>query len=238
MEVNWSILQPVDVAGNVQRGFEMGQQMVEKHQLKSALAAYSQDPTNPANEAALASASPDFAMQLPELRQRRQRQAIDDQQRAAEQQQKLIDRHRENIINGAKLIRETKPMDQAGWDQTLQLGQQAGIDISNVPQQYDPHYVAGVMHLADTFDPPKTSEMPGIQREVDYYRSIGKNDLADQLLARHAEGPPLVVDEGSGIKKIYPPGSLGGMHLTPGTIIPDFRKQGGQTQPASGNFPH
>jgi len=64
MGVNWSLLQPVDIGGMFQRGYEQGQQMVEKARVKSALEAFSQDPTNPDALNALAAASPEFAMKL------------------------------------------------------------------------------------------------------------------------------------------------------------------------------
>lgn len=76
MEINWDILKPsvigalppVDVAGNVQAGFQMSQQMIEKARVKSALAAYATDPADPAVQNALAAVSPQFAMNLGEQR--------------------------------------------------------------------------------------------------------------------------------------------------------------------------
>lgn len=68
MEINWGLLQPVDIGGNFHAGFQMGQQLVEKERMKSALAAYAQDPTNPQVQNALASLSPQFAMHLGQSR--------------------------------------------------------------------------------------------------------------------------------------------------------------------------
>jgi len=81
VEINWSILQPVDIGGNFQTGFAMGQQLVQKAKLKSALAAYVQDPTNPQAQNALAMASPEFGMRLAGSRT---------QQAAAEQERKRV----------------------------------------------------------------------------------------------------------------------------------------------------
>jgi hypothetical protein len=64
MSINWSLLQPVDIGGMFQKGYQQGQQMVEQARVKSALAAFSQDPTNPEALNALAAASPEFAMKL------------------------------------------------------------------------------------------------------------------------------------------------------------------------------
>jgi hypothetical protein len=48
------------------------------------------------------------------------------------------------------------------------------------------------------------SEQPSIAKEVDYYRSIGRNDLADQLLEKHAQGAPLISNNGDGTFTIVP----------------------------------
>ncbi len=234
LDIDWGILKPVDIGANFQSGFQMGQQMREKAQMKSALAAYSQDPNNPEVQNALASVDDRFAMQLGQYR-------AGAPEREAAQQEKLTEKHRENIVMGAKLIRQTKPTDQATWDQTRALAQQAGIDVSEVPPQFDPQYIDGLTKLADTFDPPKSGEMPGIAKEVDYYRGIGRDDLAQQLLERHAEGPPMVVDNGDGTKTIYQRGAMGGSApQSQGTAPPPphpFVLDGGPTQPASGGFP-
>jgi len=83
-EINWNLLQPVDIGANFQTGFAMGQQLVQKAKLKSALAAYSQDPTNPAAVNALAAASPEFAYKMASTRA----------ELAAKAQEKAVERAR------------------------------------------------------------------------------------------------------------------------------------------------
>lgn len=82
--INWSLLQPVDYGANVLRGYQIGEGLVRKHKFQSALAAYSQNPDDPNAQNALASASPEFAMRLPEMRLRQQKatQEQQDRQRA------------------------------------------------------------------------------------------------------------------------------------------------------------
>lgn len=107
---------------------------------------------------------------------------------------------------------------------------------------------------------------PSIQREVDYYRSIGRNDEAEQLLRNHASGSPVVFDiNGDGAPDLVPrsyfnggqptPQPSGGGQMTPAQInqmadeairsgadpaAVNARRQqllqGGQS-PGSGNFP-
>ncbi len=98
MQLDWSVLKPVDIGGNFQRGYEIADQYIQKQQLKSALAAYSQDPANPEAQHALASVSPEYAMQLGQYR-------MEAPQREAAQQEKLTERQRQNMILGGKILR-------------------------------------------------------------------------------------------------------------------------------------
>lgn len=68
MEIDWSILKPVDVPGNIQAGFQLGQQMIEKVRVKSALAAYAANPMDPGAQNALAAVSPQFSMSIAQHR--------------------------------------------------------------------------------------------------------------------------------------------------------------------------
>lgn len=64
MAINWSLLQPVDIGGMFAKGYQQGQEMVQRERAKSALAAFSANPTDPAAQNALAQYSPEFAMRL------------------------------------------------------------------------------------------------------------------------------------------------------------------------------
>lgn len=64
MAVRWDLLQPVDVGGMFTRGYERGKAMVQEHQTRNALAAFGQNPMDPAAQSALAAVSPEFAMKL------------------------------------------------------------------------------------------------------------------------------------------------------------------------------
>ena len=64
MGINWNLLQPVDVGAMFQRGYQQGQQLVERERTKSALAAFAANPADVGAQSALAAASPEFAMKL------------------------------------------------------------------------------------------------------------------------------------------------------------------------------
>ena len=55
---------------------------------------------------------------------------------------------------------------------------------------------------------PDPVEPTALQKDAAYYHSIGRDDLAQQLLENHATAPPLVVDNNNGTKTIYPAGAI------------------------------
>lgn len=147
------------------------------------------------------------------------------QQQRQQQQFQLTDRHRQDIRLGAGIARQYeqrsgRPMDEAGWQAVRAAAQQAGVDLTDVPEHFDPQYYQQLQASAQTLESqsgpaytlgagdrrfdagnnvvatggPDVTHQPSIQREVDYYRSIGREDLAQQLLENHAEGAPVLFD--------------------------------------------
>jgi hypothetical protein len=146
MAVNWALgLQQGNAGDAFSQAFQQGQQTNRQNTARSAMAALVADPNNQRALQALAQADPQAAQQF--------------QQQHAQQAMAALEHHRDNIIKGAQIIRQVNPKDQASYTQALQLAQQAGIDLSEVPQQFDPQYVAGVSKLADTFA-PQTGQQP------------------------------------------------------------------------------
>jgi hypothetical protein len=103
------------------------------------LAALVRDPTNQRALEALAQVDPNAAMEF--------------RQQQLEYHKSQLAEHQDSILKGAEIIRQFNPQDQAGYTMALQAAQQAGIDVSQVPQQYDKSYVDGVVHLADALKP-------------------------------------------------------------------------------------
>lgn len=133
------------------QGFQQGQQQRQSNLAKSAMAALVTDPTNQRALQALASVDPGAAEQF-------------QQQRLSLVKQQLA-QHQENILRGAQIIRELQPKDDASWQHALQVAAQAGVDVSQVPQHFDPQYVNGIVSIADAFKPEQAD--PGIIREFD-----------------------------------------------------------------------
>lgn len=87
---------------------------------------------------------------------------------------------------------------------------------------------------------PEAPSPTALERNVAYYRSIGRDDLADSYLANSAnpiQGVPITNPDGSSGIQFIRPGAMGGAPAAPqrpvGKLTPI---QGGPTQPASAGF--
>jgi hypothetical protein len=119
--------------------FQQGMQQNQQNTAKNAMAALVADPSNKGALAALAKVDPQAAMQF--------------QQQQAQQIKAQLAQHQDSILKGAEILRQFNPKDQPSYSAALQAAQTAGVDISQVPQQYDPQYVDGVIKLADALHP-------------------------------------------------------------------------------------
>jgi hypothetical protein len=208
------------------QAFQQGMAQNQERAKRQAMAALMADPNNGQAMNALAQMDPQAAMQF--------------KSQQAEALKAQLAQHQDSILKGAEIIRQFQPKDQASYSQALQAAHIAGVDISQVPQEYNPQYVDGVVKLADALKPQSAPPQPNIAREVDYYRSIGRDDLAQQLLTNHANPMQAIRNEDGTITLVRPPvmgGGPGG--AAPPPPPPGFvLDNGGPTQPASGNFPN
>jgi hypothetical protein len=146
MAVNWALgLQQGNPGDALNQAFQQGQQNNRANTARSAMAALVADPNNTRALQALASVDPASAQQF--------------QQQRIEQAKEQLAQHQDSILKGAEIIRQFNPKDQQGYSAALAAAQQAGIDVSQVPQQYDPNYVDGVVKLADALKPQTSDNM-------------------------------------------------------------------------------
>jgi hypothetical protein len=138
--VNWGLGVPQQNPANAfMQAYQQGTQQRRQNQSRQAMAALVQNPNDPKALAALAQADPQAAMQF--------------RQQQLEQTKAQLAQHQESILKGAEIVRQLNPKDQRGWDQARALAAQAGIDISQVPPDFNPQYVQGLTALADAFKP-------------------------------------------------------------------------------------
>lgn len=149
MSVNWGLgIQQGNPGESFVNAFNQGMQRNEQTAAKNALATLVQNPNDPNALAALAKTNPEAAMQF--------------RQQQMENVKAQLGQHYDSVLKGAEILRQFNPKDQQSYSQALAAAQQAGIDISQVPQEYNPQYVDGIIHIADAFKPQADNNVQNI----------------------------------------------------------------------------
>jgi hypothetical protein len=219
------------------QAFQQGMAQNQERAKRQAMAALMADPNNGQAMNALAQMDPQAAMQF--------------KSQQAESLKAQLAQHQDSIVKGAEIIRQFQPKDQASYSQALQAAQMAGVDISQVPQEYNPQYVDGVVKLADALKPQTGMQDPGIIREFDIATQRGlvppgtTYEQYVQLRSPSVNTPVTIpynstVTGGGGMPTVSSPAEA--MKLPPGTQfrMPDGRigtVPGGAGGNASGGFP-
>lgn len=149
INLDWSVLNRApDVGEEFRKGMSWGRDQRRQGVQDNALAALARNPEDPQALQAMAGINPEYAWKMQDRGLTREK---------AERTEALakLEANRENITKGAQIARQMKPQDQASWDATLQVAAQAGIDTSNVPREYNPQYIQGLVATADAFEPIK-----------------------------------------------------------------------------------
>lgn len=144
--VNWGLGVAQQNPGNAfMEAYKQGQQTRRQDQARQAMAALVQNPNDPQALAVLAAVDPASAMQF--------------RQQQIEYTKAQLAQHQESILKGAEIVRQVQPKDQRSWDQARALAAQIGIDISQVPTEYNPEYVSGLTSLADALKPQASDNL-------------------------------------------------------------------------------
>ena len=177
------------------------------------------------------------------MREHSQDRAVQMQQREAQMQQQrqqqqfqLTDRHRQDIRLGAGIARQYeqrsgRPMDEAGWQIVRQTAQQAGADLTGVPEHFDPQYYQGLIAAGQQLEQQaqRVQQPTTFQRDDEYIRSRYGNAAGDQYVQRHIAPPPITQHNADGtitiIQQAAPPLNQGGPQsqqpAQPVTMTPD-----------------
>ncbi len=229
------------------RGLQQGQGFVDgitnnirRNQQQGAFSQYAMNPNDPNAINALARVDPEMALKA----RAQQAQTAQRQQEFTAEQQKIA---RENIIRGAQIVRQIQPKDQASWTQARATAQRLGIDVTQVPQEFDPQYVQGLIAAADAFEPQKAEASPyqiiTPQPGAGAFRVDKRTGTTETLVAPNDGSRPMgaaVEGPASNVPKVsnqatYDAIPAGQQYMAPdGTIRV---KPGGQSQPATGGFP-
>jgi len=229
-----SLMIAPDVGGKVAQGFKEGMAVAAQNKARAAMAALVRDPNNQKALEALASIDPGAAQQF--------------QQQRIETTRAQLAQHQDSILKGAQILRQFNPKDQPSYSAALTAAQQAGIDVSQVPQQYNPQYVDGIVKLADALRPQPETQDPGIIREFDIATQRGlvpPGTTYEQYVTMRNPGmsTPVTVPYGA---TVTPPGGASAPITATGPKGEkiQFNPQSGKWEPmggaggnASGGFP-
>ncbi len=236
MEIRWDLLgRAPDVGEMFRKGMEEGRATSRQYRQDNALAALAQRPDDEQAMAELAGISPEAAWKFQDrtaTKAKSERDLVKDQ----------LETRREDILKGAKIVRQVQPKDQTGWDAVLNAAKVAGVDLADVPATFDPQYAAGLIQVADTLAPPesewetKTTEAGGgiyrINKRTGQVETAVQPNPGDKPFGASVTTGDLPTVTDTASYDAVPPGSE--YKDESGTIR---KKPGGQTQPASGGFP-
>lgn len=211
MAVNWALgLPQVNPGEQFATAFKQGQESARANKARAALGALAKDPTNQAALQALAESDPETALKF--------------QQQQIEQHKALLAQHQDGIVKGAQIIRQFNPKDQPTYTRALMAAQAMGVDISQVPQQYDPQYVDGILKAADALKPEAGDNMKFLTPQPGG-GAYGYDPRTGQIttLIQPNDNPALAGQPVQGMPAV-------------GSVVADPRI-GGPTPQASGGFP-
>lgn len=241
MNLDWSPLNNIPNAGEAfAKGLETGRAARIQRDRQNALTGMARG--DPAALNALMAIDPQTAMQY-------QQQQVQQRRLDMKAQGEISEASRQNVIRGAQILRQINPKDDASYQQALQAARQMGIDVSTVPQQFDPQFVQNMIAAADTFEPQKAESSPyqvvAGQPGAGVYR-FNKGDGSMSVLVQPNDGTaPMGAPAPQQTKLAAPPGAVAMLRSNP-ALRADFDAKygqgaaaqalGGQTQPASGTF--
>lgn len=218
MPVNWGLSQGNGFQNALAQGFQIGDMMRQRSEQRAernALAAYATDPSE-ANLAGVAQYRPDYVIQ--------------ERQRQTQAQQQGLDRQREQLPVVSRLLSEATP---ENWGQTLQRAQALGIDVSQVPAQYDAGWVQQTQVMAQALQTPQGAEaLSSIGREVaDMGYRPGTPEFSAKVteLYNQSQVDRLVIEPGASVVEYNPVTRETRQLVQPGN--------GGSPAPASGSAP-
>lgn len=113
-----------------------------------------------------------------------------------------LEAHRARIVQGARFLEGVS--DQTSYDAARRSARDFGIDLTDVPDVYDPNYIEGLRRAAQTFAPQASGNPTEFQRNYEYLQRTNPTAASDYL-ARQTESQPVVFDvNGDGAPDLVP----------------------------------
>lgn len=146
----------------------------------------------------------------------------------AQRRAQISEAERQQIVTGARIIRQINPRDDAGWQQVRSAAQRLGVPLANVPPTFDPQYVQQVLAAAEAIEPSSGGEQFTLGPEQARYDSSGN------IIARGPAGRPRYYPVAPGGRLELDPSYQGPVSgesppspPAPGTVEDGYRFRGG-----------
>jgi len=174
------------------------------------------------------------AMQREEMDARREDRGLRRQILERQTQMERVKEARSQLELMTRLLGSAR--DETSYQSARRAAQQAGLDISSVPPNFDPAWVENKRREAVALSGKAEQAATALEREYEFLVSKDPG-LAEQYLRNRAEGSPIVANNGDGTFTIIPRSQIGRQSGAvppppPGFVIDD----GGPTESPSGGF--
>lgn len=173
------LMNPAVIGQSVQHGFQNGRAMRSENETRNALSQLVQDPMNQDAMTSLAKYNPQAAMQMQDRQRGIQGQQAKQAEAAKAAQAKQMGQVRQLLSHA-----EQSP---EGWQQAMSAAQGLGLDMSQLPQQYDPNWARQQLFILDAFDKDEEA-LPGIARELQAAGLDVSSPEGQQALRKAIEG--------------------------------------------------
>jgi hypothetical protein len=159
MNIDWGIMRPVDIGARFQEGYDRQQQNALR-QREVAFRDEERERSTELRNALTGAINPQTGAIDYGVARRAYIGAGDLQgaigvdtasAAAASRQRELA---QQNIVRGARIVRQMNPTDDASWQRTLAAARQAGVDLTDVPTTFDPNYMQMLLAAAAAASEP------------------------------------------------------------------------------------
>lgn len=253
MDINWSLLQPVNAGEAFSQGFERGRARMQEAKQQSALSAYAANPNDQTMNALLPFMAPNQAFQVVQQRQQAQ----------VQQQQTQNDQLRKSVGQAVlDVMRRPESQRATMWDSYVDQFARTNPNAEQYRGRYSEAAAMAILaeqglieEYQKSASPPKTA----LQQNYEFISRVNPQ-LGKQYLERQTLEPPMIASNGDGTFTVIPrsqfqapAGAVGApqsaieyLRKNP-NLAPQFEAKygrgsaaqylGGPTQPASGGFP-